>query len=171
LKASRLDRQEIVGMNQNTHDLVVDIIARTRFPFPGQPHWPADYVTLTNVPRRRRSIEVAGTEHFPDIVIVDATGRIREIGEVELRLDATSLPYLTAGSLIADDDTAAKVRHFFLYVPAGTEAAAQRLLDDNAISYAGVRGFTVSADGRVGIVPFATPGDEYDHQITDPQAA
>jgi hypothetical protein len=156
----------------HTHDLVVNAIARTRFPFPGQKHWPADYVTLTNVPVRRRSISVDGGEHFPDIVIHDGTGRIREVGEVEFTLDARNIPLWRAGSLTADDDTSAKVRHFFFYVPSGMEEAAKVLLDENAISYAGVRGFTVDpSSGQVRIVPYVTPGDAYDHQITDPQAA
>lgn len=160
------------AVTDDTHDLVVNAIARTRFPFPGQTTWPADYVTETNVPVRRRSIPVEGGEHFPDIVIHDATGRIREIGEVEMALDPQNVPLWRAGSLAADDDTGAKVRHFFFYVPAGTEEAAKALLDTHTISYAGVRGFTVNrSTGLVKIVPFVTPGDEYDHQITDPQPA
>lgn len=153
------------------HDRVVTTIARTRFPFPGQTTWAADYVTLTNAPLRTRSIPLGGGEHFPDIVIVDGTGRVREIGEVEMGVDPASLPYLKAGSELADDDTPTKVRHFFLYVPAGMEAAAQALLEDNGISYAGVRGFTLGADGSIGIAPFVTKGDPYDHQITPPAAA
>jgi hypothetical protein len=156
--------------SDDTHDQVVNAIARTRFPFPGQTTWPADYVTLTNVPVHRRSVPVGGGEYFPDIVIHDGTGRIREVGEVEIALDSRKVPLWRAGSLSADDDTSAKVRHFFFYVPAGMEEAAKGILDDHAISYAGVRGFTVDPlTGLVKIVPFVTPGDEYDHQITDPQ--
>ena len=125
------------GALDTTHDLVVNAIATTRFPFPDQTTWPSDYVTLTNVPERRRSISVDGAEHFPDIVIVDGAGRIRETGEVEFSLDPAKVPLWRAASLAADDDTSAKVRHFFFYVPAGLEEAAQALLDDNAISYAG----------------------------------
>lgn len=152
------------------HDLVVSVIARTRFPFPGQTTWPADYVTLTNVPVRHRGVPIEGGEHFPDIVIHDGRGRIREVGEIEMALDPARVPLWRAGSLAADDDTSAKVRHFFFYVPAGLEAAAQALLDAHEISYAGVRGFSLDrATGRVGIVPFVTPGDAYDHQATEPQ--
>lgn len=158
-------------MPDERHDLVVNTIARTRFPFPGQTTWPADYVTLTNVPERRRSIRTPSGEHYPDIVISDGTGRIRELGEVEMNVDSSSLHYLKAGSEIADDDTPTRVKHFFVYVPAGMEEKAQALLEDNGISYAGVRGFTIDADGAVRIVPFVTKGDPYDHQITDPQAA
>ena len=54
----------------------------------------------------------------------------------------------------------------FLYVPAGQELAAQALLEQNGISFAGVRGFSVSVNGSVSIVPFVTSGDAYDHQPT-----
>jgi len=148
------------------HDRVVEFIARTRFPFAGQTTWPADYVTLTNVPMRQRGIAGTEGELFPDIVIVDGTGRVREIGEVEMTLGADVVRQLRAGSECADADTPTGVRHFFLYVPSGMERPAQKLLDDNAISYAGVRGFTVSAEGNVTIVPFVTTGDPYDHQVT-----
>src|SRR6188508_3036935 len=114
-------------MTDNLHDRIVNFIARTRFPFAGQTTWPADYVTLTNVPRRQRAIASAKGEHFPDIVILDGTGRVREIGDVVM--------HLRAGSDSADADTPSGVRHFFLYVPSGMEQAAQRLLDENAISY------------------------------------
>jgi hypothetical protein len=153
-------------MSENLHDRVVGFVAHTRFPFAGQTTWPADYVTLTNAPARRRSIAVANGEHFPDIVIVDGRGRVREIGEIEMTLSADAVPHLRAGSEAADADTPTGVRHFFLYVPAGVEQAAQKLLEDNKISYAGVRGFTVNPDNTVTIVPFVTKGDPYDHQVT-----
>src|SRR5262245_4039635 len=153
-------------MTNELHDRVVDFLARTRFPFAGQTTWPADYVTLTNVPMRRRGIAGPRAEHFPDIVIVDGTGRVREIGEVEMALSADAVRHLRAGSEAADADTPTGVRHFFLYVPAGMEEAAQKLLEENGISYAGVRGFAVAPDGAVTVVPFVTKGDPYDHQVT-----
>jgi|SRR5689334_24009258 hypothetical protein len=153
-------------MTDNLHDRVVQFIARTRFPFAGQTTWPADYVTLTNVPVRRHGIAGREGEHFPDIVILDGTGRVREIGEVEMSLSSDAVMHLRAGSDSADADTPTGVRHFFLYVPSGMEQAAQQLLDENGISYAGVRGFMVGQDGNVTIVPFVTTGDPYDHQVT-----
>ncbi len=146
------------------HDAVVLHVARTRFPFPGQTTWPADYVTLTNVQQRRRGVPMSGKEHFPDIVIVDGSGRTREIGEVEMTVDAAAVAHLRAGSEAADSDTPTHAKHFFVYVPAGSESAAQALLESNGISYAGVRGFSVGADGAISIVPFVTKGDSYDHQ-------
>lgn len=151
-------------MPSDPHDAVVAHIARTRFPFPGQTTWPADYVTLTNVPQRHRGVPLDGAEHFPDIVVVDAQGRTREVGEVETTVEAAAVARLRAASAAADDDTPTGVRHFFLYVPSGLEAAAQMLLEDNAISYAGVRGFSVGDDGAIEVVPFVTKGDLYDHR-------
>jgi hypothetical protein len=146
------------------HDKVVEHVARFRFPFPGQTTWPSDYVTLTNAPRRQRAIRTADGEHFPDIVVIDGTGRTREIGEVEMSVEPAFLRHFRIASEAADNDTPTGVQHFFLYVPLGQEAAAQRLLEDNKISYSGVRGFTVQEDGQVRILPFVTRGDAYDHQ-------
>ena len=151
-------------MPDDPHDAVVAHVARTRFPFPGQTTWPADYVTLTNVPERHRGIPTSEGEHYPDIVIVDGRGHPREIGEVEMTVDASRVARLRAGSEAADDHTPTGVRHFFLYVPAGLERAAQALLEANGISYAGVRGFSVRADGAITVTPFVTKGDAYDHQ-------
>ena len=148
----------------STHDDVVQHIARTRFPFPGQTTWPEGYVTITNAPTRTKPIQTPVGEHYPDIHIVDRTGRTREIGEVEMEVDPSRLPLLKAASEATDNDTPTHVKHFFVYVPAGKEDAAQKLLEDNGISYAGVRGFTVDASGTVKVVPYVTKGDQYDHQ-------
>jgi hypothetical protein len=151
-------------MPGDPHDAVVAHVAATRFPFPNQTTWPSDYVTITNVPVRRHGIPTPAGEHFPDILIVDGHGRPREIGEVETTLSVASVAYLRAGSEASDNHTTTGVRHFFLYVPEGLEGAAQTLLETHGISYAGIRGFRVGADGAITIVPFITPGDEYDHQ-------
>ena len=73
---------------------------------------------------------------------------------------------LKATSETADTDTPTKVRHFFFYVPL-QQGEAQALLEDNKISYAGLRTFTVRPDGAIKIVPFVTPGNSYDHQVTE----
>ena len=154
-------------MSKDTHDLVVNYIAKYRFPFPGQTTWPDGYVTTTNAPDHKSAIPTSAGDHYPDIVITDRTGRVRELGEVEMNIGPEALPYLKAGSELTDNDTPTFVKHFFVYVPAGQEDVAQKLLEDNGISYAGVRGFTVNADGTVKIVPSVTKGDPYDHQVTD----
>ena len=154
-------------MTDNVHDAIVNYIANTRFPFPGQKTWASDYRTLTNVPVRKHGIQIPSGEHFPDIVILDGTGRVREMGEVEMNVSDIAPAALKATSEIADADTPIKVRHFFLYVPVGQEAAAQTLLETNGVSYAGLRGFQASADGQIKVIPFVTPGDSYDHQVTE----
>jgi hypothetical protein len=151
-------------MADPAHDDVVRYVAANRFPFPGQTTWPTDYVTLTNSPQRLRSITVGVTEYFPDIVVVDGAGKTREIGEIEETLDPAKVPYWRAASAAGDELAEYGTRAFFLYVPAGKEAEAQKLLDDNDIPYAGVRGYSADASGNVAIVPFATRGHPYDHQ-------
>lgn len=151
-------------MPQPSHDDVVQFVAANRFPFPGQTTWPANYVTLTNAPKRTRSIPVDGDEYFPDIVVVDTTGKTREIGDVEVTLDLAKVKCWRAASAAGDELAKFNTRIFFLYVPAGKEAEFQKVLDDNGIAYSGVRGYTADASGNISVVPFVTHGDPYDHQ-------
>ena len=113
-------------MADNVHDAVVNYIAKTRFPFPGQKTWASDYRTLTNVPVRKHGIQIPSGEHFPDIVILDGTGRVREMGEVEMNVSDIAPAALKATSEIADTDTPTKVRHFFLTSPWGRKQRRRR---------------------------------------------
>jgi hypothetical protein len=151
-------------MAQPRHDDVVKFVAANRFPFPGQTTWPADYVTLINAPAKTRSIPTESGEYFPDIVVVDASGKTREIGDVEETLDPAKVKLWKAASAAADELPDYGTRIFFLYVPAGSEAAAQKLLDDNGVPYAGVRGYVADDQGQISILPFVTRGNPYDHQ-------
>ncbi|WP_119269696.1 hypothetical protein [Taklimakanibacter deserti] len=151
-------------MTISQHDSVVLHIARTRFPFHDQKDWPADYVTLTNVERPTRSIPFEGAEHFPDIVIVNTKGEVREIGEIEEALDEAKVAIWRTCSLAADNLTETGNRHFFLYVPQGLEDKAVALLDRHAISFAGVRGYVRDPSGAVRITPHVTRGDSKDHR-------
>lgn len=151
-------------MTSDLHDNVVAHVARTRFPFPGQTTWPDGYQTIVNVPEPRQPIQTEQGSYYPDIVILDRTGRTREIGEVELALEPSLVGRWRQASEATDNDTLTGVHHFFIYVPAGQEDAAKRLLEENGISYAGVRGFTQGEGGAISIVPFVTKGDPYDHQ-------
>lgn len=151
-------------MSTRQHDAVALHIARTRFPFHDQKDWPADYVTLTNVERPTRSIPFEGGEHFPDIVIVNTRGEVREIGEIEETLDENRVAIWRTCSLAADNLTETGNRHFFLYVPQGLEDEAVALLDRHAISFAGVRGYACDPSGAVRITPHVTRGDSKDHR-------
>ncbi|MBE2277520.1 MAG: hypothetical protein IAE87_14645 [Rhodobacteraceae bacterium] len=151
-------------MSLPEHDAVVAYIAANRFPFPGQTTWPADYTTLTNAPARRRSVPTPAGEYFPDIVVIDSAGKTREIGDVEVALDPAKIPLWKAASEAGDPLPDYGTRIFFLYVPQGLEEEAQKMLDENGIPYAGVRGYVGDAGGAIRILPFVTRGNPYDHQ-------
>jgi hypothetical protein len=145
------------------HDRVVRFIAQNRFPFPGQTDWLPDNVTLTNETRPTRGIPTPDGVHYPDIVLLSGAGAIREIAEVETEVTPDHGRIWRLGSLASDTKTKTGVRHVFVYVPAGREAEALRVLDGHRISYAGVRTWEVAADGGIRVVPIRTTGDPKDH--------
>lgn len=146
------------------HDAVVAFVAANRFPFPGQTTWPDNYTTLTNAPEPKRGVPAPGGEYYPDIVVIDSDGKTREIGDVEVTLDPAKVPMWKAASAAGDELPDYGTRIFFLYVPEGLEAEAQKLLDDNGIPYAGVRAYVADDQGVIRILPFVTRGNPYDHQ-------
>ncbi|MGA7670833.1 MAG: hypothetical protein WBW04_10465 [Nitrolancea sp.] len=146
------------------HDLAVRQIAANRFPFPGQADWPSDYVTLTNQSTHRRGVPAPLGTEYPDIVIIDGTGEIREIGEIETSVDPLIVERWARASAACDHKTTSGVQHFFVYVPPGNEQEAIRLLDAHGVSYAGVRTWSRADDGSIEINPIVTPGDPKDHR-------
>jgi hypothetical protein len=150
--------------NQLDHDRAVRFIAASRFPFPGQPDWPQDNLTLTNETERQRGIETPDGMHYPDIVIVSRKGELREIGEVETEIGDAQARIWAWASAASDNGTKTGVKHFFVYVPPGLEQRAIALLDENKISHAGVRTWSVDEAGRIHIKPIVTSGDPKDHQ-------
>jgi hypothetical protein len=146
------------------HDRAVEYIAANRFPFPDQVDWPADYVTLTRQMAERRGVPGPEGMEYPDIVIVDGRGDIREIGEVELDVSEAHAGRWARASTACDHKTTSGVQHFFVYVPPGRENEALRLLDEHQISHAGVRTWALAADGTVTIDPIVTNGDPKDHR-------
>ncbi|MBJ3774293.1 hypothetical protein [Acuticoccus mangrovi] len=159
-------------LTQDQHDKAVRFIATNRFPFPDQPapSWPLHYRTYINTPTHPQiAIETPAGPHYPDIVIRDGSGRIREIGEVETDLDDPHLvARWAAASLAADDTTPTKARHLLIYVPQGREREAEALLETNAISYHALRGIRVAADGTVHVLPHKTLGNTKDHRPDSP---
>jgi hypothetical protein len=145
------------------HDRAVRFIARSRFPFPGQADWPADNVTLTNETTRQRGIPTPEGVHYPDIVIVSGGGDLREVAEVETEVTEATATAWAWGSAAADTKTKTGVRHFFVYVPHGLGDAARGLLERHRISFAGLRTWTIDADGRIRVTPVLTTGDPKDH--------
>ena len=146
------------------HDLAVQYIAASRFPFPDQQDWPAGYVTLTNQSVKRRGVPGPEGTDYPDIVVINGRGEIREIGEIELDVADAYAGRWSRASAACDNKTTSGVRHFFVYVPPGSEADAIRLLEEHKISHAGIRTWAVSDDGAVAIDPIVTNGDPKDHR-------
>ena len=149
-------------LSRADHDRVVRFVAATRFPFPGQTDWPPDNVTLTNETERRRSISTPDGPHYPDIVVVSSAGEVREVAEVETAVGPEIARLWAQASAASDTRTKTGVRHFFVYVPAGLEADARRLLEEGGISYAGLRAYEVDGP-RIRIRPVVTLGDPKDH--------
>lgn len=150
-------------MDSETHRRVVRWIAANRFPFPGQTNWPNDYITLTNEASHTRSIITADGEAYPEIVIIDRSGAVREGGVVETEVTDDMGARWASYSRAFDNNTATGVRHFFVYVPEGLEERAQALLEAHAVSFAGLRAYTVDGDD-VRVTPILTPGDSQDHR-------
>lgn len=161
-------------LTQAQHDRAVRFIAANRFPFPDQPDpsWPLHYRTWFNSQTHPRiAIEGPDGPHYPDIVIVDGDGRLREIAEVETVLSDDMIPRWRAASEAADDTTETGCRHLLVYVPEGLEAQAQAMLEGADISYHALRGIRVDEDGTVHVLPHQTLGNTKDHRPDSPPPA
>jgi len=146
------------------HDAVVRHIAGARFPFPDQQDWPADYRTVVNAGNPTTSIDTPDGLAYPDIVIVNDDREIREMGEVETEITSDLVGKWQAYSEAVPIDGETGVRPLFVYVPDGQEETARALLQENGISFAGVRAYRVENDGRIRIIPYVTPGAAKDHR-------
>lgn len=150
-------------LSRADHDRAIRFIAASRFPFPGQVDWPPDNVTITNDAEPRKGVPTPEGTHYPDIVIASTAGEIREVAEVETEVTPETARIWAWSSAASDTKTKTGVRHFFVYVPAGREDEALRLLETHRISFAGLRTWEIDAADRIRVVPFVTPGDPKDH--------
>ncbi len=150
--------------NSIDHDAIVRHIADTRFPFLDQQDWPADYHTIVNAGSPTLVIGTSAGDAYPDIVIVNDDQAVCEMGEVENEVtpDLAKKWRYYSETVPVNDDTG--VRHFFVYVPDGQEEVARAMLEENGISYSGVRAYRLETDGRIRIVPYVTPGAVKDHR-------
>jgi len=155
-----------MSSQQSVHDRVVRHVAQTRFPFADQTDWPPDYRTIVNVGNPQVGARLGLHTHYPDIVVVDGAGQIREVAEVEMEVKPQIAPRLSVSCQAAPEIPGAGVRHFFLYVPAEQREAALEFARNYRISYAGLRTFEVAADGTITIEPVDTPGHAKDHRST-----
>lgn len=145
-------------------DRVIRIIAATRFPFVDQTDWGEGYVTITNEGGKGvRGIMGPGGPVYPSIVITKANTDIQEIGEVETE-DTVNGAQVPKWKLLSEAaGKGRRTRKFFLYVPEGKEGAAERLLEENGVEYAGLRTWAVR-DGGLVVTPVKTPDDLKDHR-------
>lgn len=150
-------------LNRRDHDRVVDFIARNRFPFPEQTDWPPDYQTIVNVPEQKFPIHGRDNPVYPDIVVVDGNGQVRETGDVAIEVRPARMPRWEMISQLTPKIGDSDVSHFFVYVPDEIAEQAHNSLQKYRISYAGLRSFRI-VDGKVIITPVDTPGHDKDHR-------
>jgi hypothetical protein len=144
---------------------ITRIIAATRFPFVDQDTWPSGQQTIVNDEIKRYAISTDLGVLYPNIVIANPDGTIREIGVVESREDISedSVPRWKALSKVAP--IGREFKKLFLYVPDGTEEKTKKLIEEYGINYDGIRSYSVTKQ-TLKIIPYVTRNDEYDHTIT-----
>jgi len=144
---------------------ITRIIAATRFPFVDQENWSDSNTTTVNDETKRYGIKWEKGLLYPNIVVANPDGSIREFGLVEGAEDISerSLERWKALSDVAPYGREHK--KLFLYVPEGYEEKTLSLLEGNGIDYDGIRAYRVEKQS-LKILPFKTQNDEYDHTVT-----
>ena len=144
---------------------VIRIIAATRFPFVDQETWGEGYVTIVNDEVKRRGIDTEEAVIYPSIVIAKPDGRIQELADIALAKEVAQSSVERWTLLSEKAGVGTNEKKFFLYVPPKSEEKALKLLENNKISYAGLRVYKIN-NGVLSVTPIKTPDDEYDHRRT-----
>jgi hypothetical protein len=144
---------------------IARIISVTRFPFVDQENWPEDATTIVNDETKRFGVKWEGGVEYPNIVVLNGDGSVREFGLVEHPETLTEESVARWKILSECAPRGRKYKKLFLYVPQGHEEKTLQLLEANEIDYDGIRGYSIH-DGSLRITPFKTLNDEYDHQVT-----
>ena len=142
---------------------IARIIASTRFPFVDQETWPKGQQTIVNDETKRYAVSTKIGVLYPNIVITNPDGTIRELGVVESSIREDSVARWRALSDVAPYGR--EFKKLFLYVPEGSEEKAKNLLEENQIDYDGIRAYRVEPQA-LKIRPYITRNDEYDHTVT-----
>jgi hypothetical protein len=150
---------------ETTRNRVIRIIAATRFPFVDQEDWGEGYVTIVNDEVKRRGIDTEDAVVYPSIVIAKPDGRIQEVADVALAREVAPSSVTRWKLLSERTGMGEREKKFFLYVPPRSEEKAQKLLESNRISYAGLRVYKIN-DRILSVTPITTPDAEYDHHRT-----
>jgi hypothetical protein len=121
--------------------------------------------TIVNDEVKRYAISTDVGTFYPNIVIANPDGSIREIGLVEQKaaISEKSLPRWKALSHVSPYGR--EYKKLFIYVPVGKEEQTKKLLEENQIDYDGIRGYSVEKQ-TLKIIPYITRNDEYDHTVT-----
>ncbi len=144
---------------------VIRIIAATRFPFVDQEDWGEGFVTIVNDEVKRRGIDTEEAVVYPSIVIAKPDGRIQELADVALAREVAPSSVDRWRLLSEKAGVGEKEKKFFLYVPPKSEEKALKLIENNKISYAGLRVYKIN-NGILSVTPIKTPDSEYDHRRT-----
>ena len=144
---------------------VVRIIAATRFPFVDQEDWGEGFVTIVNDEVKKRGIDTEEAVVYPSIVIAKPDGRIQELADVALAREVAPSSVDRWRLLSEKAGVGEKEKKFFLYVPLKSEEKALKLIENNKISYAGLRVYKIN-NGILSVTPIKTPDSEYDHRRT-----
>ncbi len=150
---------------ETTRNRVIRIIAATRFPFVDQEDWGEGYVTIVNDEVKRRGIDTEEAVVYPSIVIAKPDGRIQEVADVALAREVAPSSVARWKLLSERTGMGEREKKFFLYVPPRSEEKAQKLLESNKLSYAGLRVYKIN-DRILSVTPITTPDAEYDHHRT-----
>ena len=147
-------------------DRIARIIAATRYPFVDQENWDEDRTVIIN-PMGGEAWGVEGPEGlvYPSVVVLNPDGSVRELGEVEMGDSVTNAQVPKWRLLSQRTGRGERFKKFFLYVPEGTEAEAERLLEENHIEYAGLRAWSIR-DGVLMVRPVKTPDMAEDHKVS-----
>jgi len=143
---------------------IARIIAATRFPFVDQEDWDESRTTLVNDYKTRRwAFQTPEGELYPSVVVLNGDGSVRECGEVEMRPTFSGRAVEKWRTMSGLTGMGEKYKKFFLYVPEGSEAEAERLLEENGIEYAGLRTWAIKG-GSLVLRPVKTPDMAQDHR-------
>lgn len=150
---------------QTLTNRITRIIAATRFPFVDQETWPKGRQTIVNDETKRYPVNTNAGVLYPNIVITNPDGTIRELGTVESKEDISEDTVERWRALSDAAPYGREYKKLFLYVPEGAEEETKRLLEENEIDYDGIRAYRVEPQ-TLKIIPYVTRNDEYDHTVT-----
>ena len=143
---------------------IARVIAATRFPFVGQDDWDESRTTIANDYRNKEwAFDTPDGPLYPSVAVLNADGTIRECGLVETATEFSEDDARKWKTMSEMTGMGVTYKKFFLYVPEGSEAKAEKLLDENRIQYAGLRTWSLD-NWNLLLKPYKTPDMAKDHR-------